>query len=430
MRNTLSAELGIAGFACGRSPGRSILLVLAVSFLPTICTAGNLLIESDGEKVQARSSFRNNEALWVDGKVFGKKGVFLLPAKPLEKARLARGWAAPSGGMIGWYLPGMYRYSGDQLTITLWAARTDSCGCLVCQDRGYHLENRIGTYRGRIPTNAIMNHVDVLLRELNGKEYLARRAIQDGTGAAVAWSEYKLEIWEDWWSLNENTMLELISFFRAENKSGAKLVLPAESYGKKRESRRDPPYFTDGITQVDHMYCSSASRPTLMVGHQMVWGDNSVVQCAEIFVTSTRRRGEHDGIRVYESTLSERAVLVNLSPEKVASAVASEESCQQIGRSVAEKMLGLAGIPESITGKVAAMLVCETLCLKYKHDIQKAVKDVPKGNSVTLKYYVNLEGVRDLWRFSDEVGDDLMPVGSCTKTVLKVANELVSSRVR
>ena len=404
-------------------------LVLAIVFAPVLTEAGNLLIESNGEKIQGRSSFQNKEPLWAECTVFGECDELLLPVKPLNRSVPTRGWAAPTGGMIGWYLPGMYRYSGDQLTITLWAARTDSCGCLVCQDRGYHLENRIGTYRGRIPTNAIMNHVDVLLRELNGKEYLARRAIQDGTGAAVAWSEYKLEIWEDWWSLNENTMLELISFFRAENKSGAKLVLPAESYGKKRESRGDPPYFNDEIAPVDHKYCSIASRPTLMVGHQMVWGDNSVVQCAEIFGTSTSRRGEHDGIRVYESTLSERAVLVNLSPEKVAMAVASEVSCQQIGHSVAEKMLGLAGIPESITGKVAAMLVCETLCLKYKHDIQKAVKDITKGNSVTLKYYVNLEGVRDLWRLSDEVGDDLMPLDPYTKTVLKIANELVNTRL-
>ena len=404
-------------------------LVLAIVFAPVLTEAGNLLIESNGEKIQGRSSFQNKEPLWAECTVFGECDELLLPVKPLNRSVPTRGWAAPTGGMIGWYLPGMYRYSGDQLTITLWAARTDSCGCSVCQDRGYHLESRIGTYSGRIPTNAILNRVDVLLRELNDKEYLARRVIQDGTGDAVAWSEYKLEIWEDWWSLNENTMLELISFFRAENKSGAKLVLPAESYGKKRESRGDPPYFNDEIAPVDHKYCSIASRPTLMVGHQMVWGDNSVVQCAEIFGTSTSRRGEHDGIRVYESTLSERAVLVNLSPEKVAMAVASEVSCQQIGHSVAEKMLGLAGIPESITGKVAAMLVCETLCLKYKHDIQKAVKDITKGNSVTLKYYVNLEGVRDLWRLSDEVGDDLMPLDPYTKTVLKIANELVNTRL-
>ena len=137
-----------------------------------------------------------------------------------------------------------------------------------------------------------------------------------------------------------------------------------------------------------------------------------------------------EAIEVYESTLSKNAVNVHLSSEEVANAKASKKYSGRAGREVGEQMLGLAGIPESITGKVAAMVVCETLCLKYKHDIQRAVKDVPKGNSVTLKYYVNLEGVRDLWRLSDEVGDDLMPVGSCTKTVLKVANDLVSSRVR
>jgi len=137
-----------------------------------------------------------------------------------------------------------------------------------------------------------------------------------------------------------------------------------------------------------------------------------------------------EAIKVYESTLSRNAVNVYLSSEEVANAKASKKYCGRAGREVGEQMLGLAGIPESITGKVAAMIVCESLCLKYRHDVRKAVRNIPKGNSVTLKYYVNLEGVRDLWRFSDEVGDDLMPLGSCTKTVLKVANELVSSRMR
>lgn len=135
-------------------------------------------------------------------------------------------------------------------------------------------------------------------------------------------------------------------------------------------------------------------------------------------------------IRVYESTVSDNAVNVYLSSEEVAHVKASKYFCRHAGREVGEKMLGLAGIPESITGKVAAMVVCETLCLKYQHDIKKVVRKVPRGNSVTLKYSVNLEGVRDLWRFSDEVGDDLMPVGPCTQAVLKIANEFVNSRMK
>jgi hypothetical protein len=134
-------------------------------------------------------------------------------------------------------------------------------------------------------------------------------------------------------------------------------------------------------------------------------------------------------IRVYESTVSDNAVNVYLSSEEVAHAKASKKYCRRAGREVGEQMLGLAGIPESITGKIAAMIACESLCLKYRHDIRKVARDIPEGNSVTLKYYVNLEGVRDLWRLSDEVGDDLMPIGKATKTILDVANQLTNARL-
>ena len=137
-----------------------------------------------------------------------------------------------------------------------------------------------------------------------------------------------------------------------------------------------------------------------------------------------------EAIEVYESTLSKNAVNVHLSSSEVTNAKASKKYCGRAGREVGEQMLGLAGIPESITGKVSAMTVCESLCLKYRHDIRKAVRNVPKGNSVTLKYYVNLEGVRTLWRLSDEVGDDLMLIGGATKTILGVANELTNARLQ
>lgn len=54
----------------------------------------------------------------------------------------------------------------------------------------------------------------------------------------------------------------------------------------------------------------------------------------------------------------------------------------------------------------------------------------PVSSSIACRYYMNLETVRSLRQLNDEVGDGLVPIGSCTRTVLKVSNELVSSRMK
>ena len=132
-------------------------------------------------------------------------------------------------------------------------------------------------------------------------------------------------------------------------------------------------------------------------------------------------------VQVYESPLSTNAVCIHLDANEVASAQGDRLAAQALGVEVASQMILLAGVPESISGKVAAIPVWETLCIKYGSDIRKYTKSVPEGNSLTLKYRgVDLKGVRWVWQASS-LGDPLVPGSELNRAVLKSINTLLNT---
>jgi len=128
--------------------------------------------------------------------------------------------------------------------------------------------------------------------------------------------------------------------------------------------------------------------------------------------------------KVYLSELTENSVLVQLSADEVQTARGSEREAQRMGTQVAWKIIRLAGIPESITGKVAGIATWAVLCKKYGKDLYKYAKQTPDGNNLTLKYRgVNIEGVKKIWKLS-ETGDYILPGSEATKQIADVVNRL------
>ena len=135
-------------------------------------------------------------------------------------------------------------------------------------------------------------------------------------------------------------------------------------------------------------------------------------------------------VRVYESTLTEDAICVQLTEQEVLSVQNDARNAQYLGRRTAEELIKLAGIPESITGKVAAFTAWVPMCEKYRLDIIRVAKRIPRGNPLTLKYRgVNLEGVRALWEAS-AVGDFILPGGEVTKQAADAANRIINLFLR
>lgn len=131
-------------------------------------------------------------------------------------------------------------------------------------------------------------------------------------------------------------------------------------------------------------------------------------------------------VRVYESTLTEDAICVQFTEQEVLSVQSDASNAQFLGRRTAEELIKLAGIPESITGKVAAFTAWVPMCEKYRLDIIRATNRTPRGNPLTLKYRgVNLEGVRALWEAS-AVGDFILPGGELTKQAADAANRIIN----
>lgn len=132
-------------------------------------------------------------------------------------------------------------------------------------------------------------------------------------------------------------------------------------------------------------------------------------------------------VRVEESQLTEDAITVILTEREVLILQEStDRDAYRLGEQVAFKLIDLAGIPESITGKVAAFTAWVPMVEKYTRDMKQAVKDVPRGNSLTLKYQgVNLEAVRRLWNVS-AAGDYIMPGGELTRKAAGTANDILN----
>lgn len=131
-------------------------------------------------------------------------------------------------------------------------------------------------------------------------------------------------------------------------------------------------------------------------------------------------------VDVQESTLSPgQAVVVQFTPDEVRRG-REMTGASRLGVEVANGMLRLSGLPESVTGRVAAVGVWSVLCNKYAVDIYREANRVPDGNNLSLRYEVDLEGVRRVWAAS-AVGDPLMPGSEGTGVIVDILNRLLTA---
>jgi hypothetical protein len=128
-------------------------------------------------------------------------------------------------------------------------------------------------------------------------------------------------------------------------------------------------------------------------------------------------------VEVYPSKLSSNKVMVRVSDEEALMVKRDLSVANQLGREVTGKMLLLVGVPESVTGKVAAATVAAVLWGRYSNDIRDTVKEY--GQGFTLGYYVEIEKLRALWSAS-AVGDPLMPGTEASKALIDIINELAN----
>ena len=135
------------------------------------------------------------------------------------------------------------------------------------------------------------------------------------------------------------------------------------------------------------------------------------------------------GLDVYESSLSKKSVVVLLSADDVARARVSYSYANQLGAETAWRMIRLAGIPESVSGKVAGTGVWAVLTAKYGADIYYNSKNLGRGRSVSLKYRVDLAGVRRVWSASG-YADKAMPGSKGTKKIVNIVNTLINSSLK
>jgi len=135
------------------------------------------------------------------------------------------------------------------------------------------------------------------------------------------------------------------------------------------------------------------------------------------------------GLDVYESSLSKKSVVVLLSADDVARARVSYAYANQLGAETAWRMIRLAGIPESVSGKVAGTGVWAVLTAKYGADIYYNSKNLGRGRSVSLKYRVDLAGVRRVWSASS-YADKAMPGSKGTKKIVNIINTFINSSVK
>lgn len=145
-----------------------------------------------------------------------------------------------------------------------------------------------------------------------------------------------------------------------------------------------------------------------------------------LLVTGWSQINTVKAVSVEESRLSKNSVVVRLTAQEVEKA-RKKTNATIYGADVARKMLRLAGVPESVSGKVAAVAVWAVLCRKYEGDIYRYAKKTPKGNNLTLKYSgVDLEGVRKVWAASG-AADHVMPGGEVTKMIINTINRLLNA---
>lgn len=132
-------------------------------------------------------------------------------------------------------------------------------------------------------------------------------------------------------------------------------------------------------------------------------------------------------VDAYESPLSENAVCINFSPDEVAYAKADRHNANALGVEAARQVLLLAGMPESISGKVASLPAAVTLSVRYGKDLWRVSKGAKPNSYLTLKYYnVNIEGLRRLWELSG-IADEFIPSSGPGKEILNAINKLANA---
>jgi len=135
-------------------------------------------------------------------------------------------------------------------------------------------------------------------------------------------------------------------------------------------------------------------------------------------------------IDVYESPLSKNAICISLDQNEVAYAKVSKDNAQELAIEASKQLLYLAGVPESVTGKVASVYVWVGLTIKYRNAIYSYSKSVPEGNSLTLKFFdVDLEAVKRIWNVSS-LGDNIIPGGELEKALIKTINTFSNAVLR
>jgi hypothetical protein len=216
--------------------------VVALAIMLSIQTPGRaaeLLVESDGSRIYATAT-RDLKGYWIGCTI--RDDVDL-------KAQIV-----PYVGSVVFSIPSAQRRSGDEYVCSVWQRRIDRCGCAHCKRNGYHLEGRLATYKGRIPTQSVCQAIDA-----------CRPTKAVGTN------------WELWYKQNNVQINALLSFFG----SAAELVYPfVSSVGGTGVSpmpvlTRNPcdavPFF---VTCEQN---ASVTQPTLIIGDQVIFGDREYI---------------------------------------------------------------------------------------------------------------------------------------------------------
>lgn len=150
------------------------------------------------------------------------------------------------------------------------------------------------------------------------------------------------------------------------------------------------------------------------------------LQSLLIFSTLALAAPAAQAVSVEESSLSPgQAVVVQFTADEVTQA-RNRAHAASFGVQVANRMMRIAGIPESFSGKVAAVGVWTTLCGKYTDDIHREATRTPAGNNMTLRYRVDLEGVRRVWAASGAL-DHVIPGGELVGLFVDILNRLLNA---
>lgn len=131
-------------------------------------------------------------------------------------------------------------------------------------------------------------------------------------------------------------------------------------------------------------------------------------------------------LSVNESRFSDNCIVVVISDEEARSCRNSRSYCTRLGEDIAEEMMRVIGIPSSVTAKIAMINTQIPLAYKYRLDLERYSNQYDQG--FTLKYYVEIDKIRELWRIA-EVEDYMLPGTREFQMVTGILNDLVNASV-